>query len=147
VSTPLHLPNLGAAAEDAQRIAGDAYFTSCVVHHPGPDRVTLYLAHAPQEILEELEALHPGVYAIINDAPRSQSAIFEAMAALEVDELRAERIEIVQVGPTTDGYLQVGILGSLVNEAQATLDARYGCGVIRVFQTERVSRLRYPSAD
>ncbi|HJU36781.1 MAG TPA: hypothetical protein VJ716_05105 [Gaiellaceae bacterium] len=41
---------LDAAAEDARRIAGDAYYRGCLVHHPG--RVTLYLAHAPQAVLD-----------------------------------------------------------------------------------------------
>jgi len=99
--------------------------------------VTLHLAHAPEAVIEELGALHPGVYAIINDAPRSLSAALELMATLEVDELRAGGIEIVRVGPTPDGNLQIGILGSRVNQAQATLDAGYGCGVIRVFETEQ----------
>jgi hypothetical protein len=130
--------SIDAAADDARRIAGEAYYTGCIVHHPGPGRVTLYLASAPQAILEELEALHPGVYAIINDAPRSSTAVLELMDTVEIEELRAHGIKVVQVGPTPDGYVQVGILKpAFVAVAQATLDARYGCGVIRVFETEQ----------
>jgi len=130
--------SIDAAADDARRIAGEAYYTGCIVHHPGPGRVTLYLASAPQAILEELEALHPGVYAIINDAPRSSTAVLELMDTVEIEELRAHGIKVVQVGPTPDGYVQVGILEpAFVAVAQATLDARYGCGVIRVFETEQ----------
>jgi hypothetical protein len=47
-------------------------------------------------------------------------------------------IDAVQFGPTPDGYVQVGILKpAFVAGAQATMDARYGCGVIRVFETEQ----------
>jgi hypothetical protein len=135
---------LRAAAHDAERIAGDAYYAGSILRHPGPGRVTLYLAHAPEAVLEELEALHPGVYAILNAAPQSYSAVLELMPTLEIEELRAHGIEVVLVGPTRDGYLQVGILGPAVVLAQAIVDARYGCGVIRVFRTERPSRLDYP---
>jgi hypothetical protein len=125
-------PALDAAADDAERIAGDVYYTGCIVHHPGPGKVTLYLAHAPEDVLEKLEAAHPGVYAILNDAPRSQSAVLEIMATLDIS-----GIDAVQFGPTPDGYVQVGILSPFVALAQATMDARYGCGVIRVFETEQ----------
>jgi hypothetical protein len=101
--------------------------------------VTLYLAHAPEDVLEELEAAHPGVYAILNDAPRSESAVLEIMDTVEIEELQAHGIKVVQVGPTPDGYVQVGILTpGFVALAQASMDARYGCGVIRVFETEQV---------
>jgi hypothetical protein len=130
--------SIDAAADDVRRIAGGAYYTGCIVHHPGPARMTLYLAHAPQAILEVLEALHPGVYVILNDAPRSSSAVLELMDTLEIEELHAHGIEVVQVGPAPDGYVQVGILKpAFVALAQATLDARYGCGMFRVFETEQ----------
>ena len=125
------------AAADARRIAGDAYYTSCIVHQPDPGRVTLYLASAPQSVLEELEALHPGVYAVINDAPRSARALREIMDTLNIHELKALGIDAVQIGPTTDGYVQVGVLSPFPSRAQAKLDAMYGCGVIRVFESER----------
>jgi hypothetical protein len=133
MSMPHDQPALDAAADDAERIAGDVYYTGCIVHHPGPGKVTLYLAHAPEDVLEKLEAAHPGVYAILNDAPRSQSAVLEIMATLDIS-----GIDAVQFGPTPDGYVQVGILKpAFVAVAQATMDARYGCGVIRVFETEQ----------
>jgi hypothetical protein len=137
MSTPPNQASLDAAAADARRVAGDAYYTGCMVDQPDAGRVTLYLAHAPEAILEELEALHPGVYAIINDAPRPYSSLLEIMDRLEIHELKALGIDVVQVGPTVDGYVQVGVLSASPLRAQARLDAIYGCGVIRVFETER----------
>jgi hypothetical protein len=129
---------LHGAVDDAQRIAGDAYFTGCIVSHPSSRRVTLYLASAPEAVLEELEALHPGVYVIINDAPRPYSAVLEILRTVALDRsaLSDLGIEAVSFGPTPDGYVLVGVLSPLVPMAQATYDSIYGCGVIRVFETE-----------
>src|SRR6516164_1310178 len=110
MSVPRDRSELGAAADDARRIAGDAYYTGCIVHHPGPAQVTLYLANAPEAILEGLEAAHPGVYAMLNDAPRSSNAVLEIMGTVQIEELGALGIKVVQIGPTPDGYVQVGIL-------------------------------------
>lgn len=138
MSTPSDRPFLDAAAEDARRIAGDAYYTGCIVHHPGPGRVTLYLANAPETVLEELESLHPGTYAILNDAPRSENAVLEIVGTLTPAKLRdLLGVEVNSFGPTADGYVQVGIRGPFVAFAQATFDAIYGCGVVRVFEDER----------
>ena len=134
--TPPDQPFLDAAAQEARRIAGEAYYTGCIIHHPGPGRVTLYLANATAAVLEELETLHPGVYAIINDAPRSYRAVLQVMDDLDRSATNAIGIKAVQWGPTPDGYVQVGILSPFGPMAQAVSDATYGCGVIRVFETE-----------
>jgi hypothetical protein len=91
-------------------------YTGCIVHAPGPGRVTLYLTHAPEAVLEELEVLHPGVYAIINDAPRTERALREIRETLGLRELRA----------------------SFLPALQAELDAAFGCGVVRVVKGERI---------
>jgi hypothetical protein len=128
---------LHGAVDDARGIAGDDYYTGCIVSHPTSRRVTLYLANAPEAVLEELEALHPRVYLIINDAPRPYSAVLEVMETVTMDRaaLRDLGIKAVHFSPTPDGYVGVGVL-SLVPMAQATYDASYGCGVVRVFETE-----------
>lgn len=131
---------LHTAADDARRIAGDDYYTGCIVNHPGTRNVTLYLADAPKAVVEELDELHPGVYVIINDAPRSARAVLELSETLDrsvLQDLHDLGIEAVSFGPTPGGYLEVGILSPLVPMAQATFDAVYGCGVIRVVQTEK----------
>jgi hypothetical protein len=78
------------------------------------------------------------VYAIINDAPRSYAAVREILDTLDIPKLRAIGIDAVLIGPTPDGCVRVGILSPFEADAQAKLDAIYGCGVIRVFKGERV---------
>jgi hypothetical protein len=85
----------------------------------------------PPELLRELQELHPGIYLIHNDAPRSEAALFELMDALPVDRLKAEGIRVVRFGPTHDGYLHVSVMGD-VPTARARLDAMFGSNVARV---------------
>src|SRR5438270_13734936 len=70
---PANQPALGRAAEEAQAIAGSAYYTDAVVD-AATNTVYLYLADAPQSIIDQLNALHPGIYEINNAAahPRRQ---------------------------------------------------------------------------
>ncbi len=93
--------------------------------------VTIYLAHAPQSVLDRLSAAHPGTYTLDNNAPRPLSAVMKLMHSFSFNALKAEGITISSVGPTQDGYLQVGVTSD-VAEAQAKLDAKYGAGIIRV---------------
>jgi hypothetical protein len=74
----------------------------CWVHDES-DTLELWLSNSPSDVMVELEAVHPGVYLIHNDAPRSHTAVLEVMDALPVDRLRAEGIHIVRVGRLMTG--------------------------------------------
>lgn len=52
-------PALDAAADDAQSIAGGAYYTDAVVDDAA-NTVDVYLASAPKTVLDRLAAAHPG---------------------------------------------------------------------------------------
>jgi hypothetical protein len=123
---------LGEAAVDARRSVGDARYTGCRVRQE-LEKLELWLIDAPSQVLEELEAIRPGVYLIHNDAPRTEAALFGLMDALGADlvALKAERIHVVGCGPTQDGYLHVRVMGD-VTAAQARLDATFGSNVARV---------------
>jgi hypothetical protein len=123
---------ISAAAADAEQIAGPAFYTGCRTHRD-TKTLELWLAGAPAEVLSELEELHPGTYAIHNDAPRSQAFLSELVDAIgtELETLSADGIRIVGVGPTQDGYLNVRVMGD-VPAGQASLDAMFGSGVARV---------------
>ena len=123
--TAANRPTLDDVANQAKRIAG-AYYTGLTV---GPtNTVTVYLAHAPQAVLDRLNTAHPGAYVIHNNAPRPWSAVMKVMRALWVDPLKGK---ITLIAPTQDGYLRVGVRSDVAT-AQAQLDARYGPGIIRV---------------
>jgi hypothetical protein len=121
---------ISTTAADAKQVAGPSYYTGCMTHRE-TNTLELWLASAPAEVLTELEVLHPGIYVIHNDAPRSKAALFELMDALPVDRLKAEGIRVVRVGPTHDGYLHVSVMGD-VPTAQARLDAMFGSNAARV---------------
>jgi hypothetical protein len=121
---------LTAAAGDARQVVAEAHYTGLRLRQES-ESVELWLFNAPSPVLEELEAMHPGVYLIHNDAPRPHTAVLELMDALPVNRLKAEGIHIVQVGPTHDGYLHVAVMGD-VPTAQARLDAMFGSNVARV---------------
>ena len=132
---------LHEAADDARRLAGEAHYTECWWHEES-DTLELWLSNAPSQVLQELEAIHPGVYVIHNDAPRPGTALLELRDALPVDRLKAEGIHIVGVGPTHDGYLRVAVMGD-VPTTQARLDAMYGSNVAHVHYQERAIALPY----
>ncbi len=131
--TPANQGTLDAAASTARRIAG-AYYTGLVVSD-ATNSVILYLAHAPASVLDRLNAAAPGVYTIKNDAPRPLSAVMKAMRSLSFNALKREGITISGIGPTQDGYLQVGVTAH-VAEAQVSLDAKYGPGLVKVVKEE-----------
>lgn len=121
---------LGEAADDARSVAGDAHYTGCRVRQ-ALEKLELWLFDAPPQLVQELEAIRPGVYLIHNDAPRPYTVVFDLMRALPVDRLRAEGIRVVGYGPTQDGHLHVRVMGD-IPPAQARLDAMYGEGVAQV---------------
>jgi hypothetical protein len=132
---------LEEAADDARRVAGEAHYTGCWFHDES-DTLELWLSGAPSVAVRELEAIHPGVYVIHNDAPRPHTAVLELMGALPVDRLKTEGIHIVRVGPTHDGYLHVGVMGD-VPTAQARLDVLLGRKVVQVEYGEPMRTLPY----
>lgn len=134
--TPPNQDALDADADDAQRIAGRDYYTGAVVH-ADTNTVELYLAAAPRSVIDQLDAEHPGIYVIHNDAPNTSAALLKLEAGLDRDSLRAQGIDVNQWGPTADGYLQVGVTSDVAT-AQTKLDEIYGPNVIRVFKAESI---------
>jgi hypothetical protein len=130
---------LGEAADDARRVVGEAHYTGCRVRQE-LEKLELWLFEAPWSVLEELEAIRPGVWLIHDDAPRTEVVLFELMHALPVDRLRAEGIHVVGFGPTQDGFLHVSVMGD-VPTAQARFDAMFGGNVARVEYGEPVRAL------
>lgn len=127
---------ISATAADARQVAGPAYYTGCWTHRD-TNTLELWLANAPAEVLTELEELHPGSYAIHNDAPRPEHVLDELRDSFDWSARKVEGIEIVSVGPGHDGYLQVGVVED-VERAQERLDAVYGPNVVRVSQQARI---------
>jgi hypothetical protein len=123
---------LNPAADDASRLVGDAYYTGCRLRQE-LEAVELWLFSAPEQVLRKLEAQHPGVYLIHNDAPRPLTALDELRDSFDWAAWKAEGIKVWSVGPTGDGYLNVGVEDDL-QTAQTKLDAAYGDNVIRVSQ-------------
>jgi len=134
--TPPNQDALDADASDAQRIAGRSYYTGAVVH-ADTNTVDLYLAAAPESVIDQLNAEHPGIYVIHNDAPHTSATLLKLEAGLDDAALRAQGIDVSEWGPTEDGYLQVGVTSDVAT-AQAKLDEIYGPNVVRVFKAEPI---------
>lgn len=134
--TPPNQDALDADANDAQRIAGRSYYTGAIVH-ADTNTVDLYLADAPQSVIDELNAEHPGIYVIHNDAPHTSATLLKLEADFDEGSLRAQGIHVTQWGPTVDGYLQVGVTSDVAT-AKAMLDKIYGPNVIQVVKTEPI---------
>ena len=132
---------LGAAADDARRLAGDAYYTGCRVRQES-ETVELWLFNAPAQLLQELEVIRPGVYVIHHDAPRPRRAVDDLRDSFDWAGWKAEGVKASAVGPTEDGYLHVGVVAD-VETAQRKLDAAYGDNVVRVSQQGPILALPY----
>jgi hypothetical protein len=132
--TPPNQDALDADADDAQRIAGRAYYTGASIDSD-TNTVDLYLAEAPQSVLDELNAAHPGIYVIHNHAPHTSATLLKLEADLDEPALRDQGIDVIEWGPTVDGYLQVGVTSDVAT-AQAKLDEIYGPNVVHVFKGE-----------
>jgi hypothetical protein len=130
-TSPPDQPALDAAANDAEAIAG-TYYTEARVDDAA-DKVDLYLAGAPQSVLDQLQAKHPGTFVIYNTAAHPLSELRRIENALPADKLQAEGIDVERIAPTPEGYLAVGIHGDNVQAAQSALDAIYGPGIINVY--------------
>jgi hypothetical protein len=132
--TPPDQIALDADANAARRIAGRAYYTGAIVH-PDTNSVELYLAAAPESVIGQLEAAHPGIYVIHDDAPHTSATLLRLKARLDRVALRAQGLDVTEWGPTADGYLEVGVTGDVAT-AQAKLDEIYGPNVIHVVKAE-----------
>lgn len=132
--TPRNQEFLDPAADDARSIAGAAYYTGCIVNDPH-NKDTLYLASAPQSVIDQLNAAHPGVYVIHNDAPRSRSAVLSLLDSLDLSALKSEGIDVLAWGATEDGYARIGVSGDVAT-AQRKFDAQYGPNVVQVYKSQ-----------
>ena len=133
--TPANQPALDAAASYAEQVAGDAHVFSGVAVDDDSNTVIVHLVHAPESVLAELRARHPGIYVIHNGAPRTLRDVRRIADDIDPIALKAEGIHLVEWGPTQDGHLQVGV-SSDVAAAQAFFDAKYGTGIIRVVHAD-----------
>jgi hypothetical protein len=132
---PANQPALDAAADDAQAVAGAAYYTAASVNDSA-NTVDVYLAGAPQSIIDQLQAKHPGTYVIHNDAAHPLSQLRRIQHALPLGPLQTASgsVDLVDDYPTSDGYLKVGVEGNGdVQAAQKALDALYGPGIVEVY--------------
>ena len=127
---------LHPAAGDAGRLAGDSYYTGCRLRQE-LEAVELWMCDAPSQVLQELEALHPGVYLIHNDAPHTLNERLTLMQSIDLSALRSQGIEVNRIGPEPDGYLLVGV-GTDLAVAQAWFEAEHGDYLFRFIAAEPV---------
>jgi len=134
-TVPANQPALDTAADDAKSVAGTAYYTDARVDDAA-NTVDVYLAHAPQSIIDQLQAMHPGTYVINNDAAHPLSQLLQVEHSLSLTSLQSAGIDAVVAYPTSDGYLKVGVTSdrdSAIQAAQSALDSSYGAGLIQVY--------------
>lgn len=124
-------PHVSAAARDVRPVAGEYYTGLVVQHHLGTCEV--YLAKAPESVVSRLRDMHPGVYVIHNDAPRSSREIEEVIGRIDIAALREAGIAIHQIGPTHHGYVRVAVERD-VPAAQGKFDEMLGPDVVRVVE-------------
>jgi hypothetical protein len=123
---------LDGAAQDALAVAGAAYYTDARVND-ATRTVDIYLADAPQSVIDQLQSTHTGTYVIHNDAAHPLNMLLQLQHSLphEVDGM-----QIVASYVTSGGYLRVGVAStsrSDVRAAQSVLDSLDGAGVIDVY--------------
>ena len=111
-------------------MAGSAYYANAALNNAS-NTVDLYLAGAPQSLLDRLNALHPGMYVIHNDAANPRSAVLNLENSIDIAALRSQGVVISSLVPTSRGYLQVGV-SSDVAAATAKLNSLYDASLFRV---------------
>jgi hypothetical protein len=131
-------PDVSAAADDVQPVAGE-YYTGLVNHHH-LGTCEVYLANAPESVIERLSATHPGVYVIHNDAPRSLNEMEEIIERIDMPALRDAGMSIHGKGPTQHGYVHVAVERD-APAAQAKFDEMFGPHVVRVVEEPMVRLL------
>ena len=144
--TPSNEGALVLAADDAKSVAGDAYYASAVVDDAA-NQVDLYLANAPQSLIDRLDALHPGTYVVHNTAPATLSNLLQLQKSLPVDALRSQGIDITRVGPTADGHLLVGVGNDDLAAAESALAPFVGSGILEVIHQAPVIQDGYRYND
>jgi len=129
--TPQNQPALDAAADDARAIAGDAFYANAVVDDEA-NTVTVYLAHAPQRVVDQFTAAHPSTYVVDNTAAFSEATVLKLEDAIggRIPAWAAAGVRIGSLRPTLDGHLEVGVRSD-VADAASRLGAQYG-RVLRV---------------
>jgi Trypsin len=134
--TPANQPALDAAADEARAIAGAAYYANAVIDD-NANTVTVYLAHAPQAVVDRRKAAHPGTYVIENTAAFSEAVILKLEDAVSgrIPAWAAAGVRIGSLRPTIDGHLEVGVWSD-VAVAASRLGAQYGNAVRVVVDTE-----------
>ena len=134
--TPPNQPFLDAAADDARALAGDAFFSNAVVDNQA-NTVTIYLAHAPQAVIDRLTAAQPSTYVIDNTAAFSEAVVLKVEDAIggRIPSWAAAGVRIRSLRPTLDGHLEVGV-DSNVADAASRLGAQYGRALRVVQDTE-----------
>jgi len=120
---------LGEAADDAKKVAGDAYYTGCRVHQE-TETLELWLSDAPPQVLQELETIRPGVFEIHNDAAHPLGELLALMKSIDHHALASQGIKAHGFGPRNDGYIWVGV-NTDPAAAQAWFEAEYGPGFFR----------------
>jgi hypothetical protein len=136
----MNQPHVSAAGNDVEPVVGE-YFTGIWNHH---DQGTceVWLANAPESVLGRLQAMHPGVYVIHNDAPRSLREIEEIRGRIDTAARQDAAISYHGNGPTHDGYLRV-MVDRDAPGAQAKLDEMFGPDLIRVTEEPRHHKLAH----
>src|SRR5947207_1025662 len=124
-------PLVSAAADDVRPVAGE-YYTGLVNHHH-LGTCEVYLANAPESVIDRLRAMHPGVYVIHNDAPRSFNEMEEIIGRIDMHALRDAGMSIHGKGPTQHGYVHVAVERD-APAAQAKFDEIFGPDVVRVVE-------------
>jgi hypothetical protein len=127
----MNQPHVSAAADDVRSVAGE-YYTGLVNHHH-LCACEVYLANAPQSVVDRLRAMHPGVYVIHNDAPRSLNEMEEIIGRIDMPALRDGGMSIHGIGPTQHGYVHVAVERDGPG-AQTTFDEMFGPDVVRVVE-------------
>ncbi len=131
---------LGEAAGDARRAVGEAHYTGCRVRQESETLEQLWLLNAPSQVLQELEAIRPGVYLTHNDAPRPRTTVDDLRDSFDWAARKSEGIMANVVGPSEDGYLRVGVLED-VQGAQEKLDVIYGSDVVQAYESSPIFAL------
>ena len=135
--TPSDQPGLNAAANAAQKIIGNHYFTYAIVN-TRTDTVSVYLDHAPTVLVSRLRAVRPGRYLIHNSSAHPESALLRLQNAISAKVLawKAKGVRLGYLQPTPAGYDQVGVQSD-VDRARSLLTAAYGQNWIRVVRDSR----------
>jgi hypothetical protein len=146
---PANQTLLDKAATGAQRVAGRSYYTDAVIDDTA-NTVNLYLAHAPQRIVDRIQAMHPGIYAIHNDSAHPLSTLLRLQNSLHLASLKSPGgVDILSIRPTPDGHLSVAVTGGVpgsqaklgsaavaraVTRDQTVLKSILGPGIVRVYE-------------